>query len=323
MITNARNRAAHLISPVQLFPPSLSLISLAMASCNFSELEFTLGADRDVHIPVPVNFKDAEFSTIHLMPLLNDVEAVDENTFLEETFPWQEDFDPDHLAQDTQTLIEVAGFVQASHPEYISVGGAVFVDSDSNGRNSSGDIFIGVLQEQGYFSGYIPLDYTDRPLLAILGTPDNSDAAILSWRAPAGSSVISPLTELLTASALLPEKFNEFLHLPSDIDITQFNPYSGNENPDHAIRVLNANSIAQMILDASPDDFKVAMENAFSLIQPCESIASHLFEDEVNSEDIVSQALLAEENFLTGEMLVEAREASVCGVIEEATVELV
>ena len=140
-------------------------------------------------------------------------------------------------------------------------GARVYLDTDSNGQAGEDDIFIGETDHEGRFSGVVPEEYANTQLYALLdgatdiGDPetDGDEVPVEGiWRAPSGSTVISPLTELLVeagdeASLLLDE-----LDIPDGTDVTTFNPYSAQiQQSSDRQKVLDAsNRVAELITQA-------------------------------------------------------------------------
>lgn len=137
-------------------------------------------------------------------------------------------------------------------------GAHVYLDADGDGQASEGDIFIGKTDQAGEFSGTVPAEHATKSLYALLdGATDIGDPAIEGdevsvegiWRAPSGSTVISPLTELVVEAGDEAPLLLDELDIPDGIDVTTFNPYSaqGQQSNDRQ-KVLDAGRrIAELI----------------------------------------------------------------------------
>lgn len=256
------------------FQPSLSFIALALTSCKFSGFVLTAGSERPDRVSVYDGHDLSssgidDVSSVHVEEKQSDPTAV-----IKETFP----FEIPELAP--PTLLPISGYVQSLSSPHVIKSGAVFVDSDGNGENSAGDIFIDATREEGYFSGFIPHDKIDRPLLAFIEEPGETETVTTTLRAPAGSSVISPLTELLVGAELSPAEISEILHLPYNIDITQFDPYHMNEDPAFSCRVLTAGQIVEMVIATNTPDLIMTVKDAISGYDLCSTFMPLMGEDE-------------------------------------------
>jgi hypothetical protein len=256
------------------FHPSLSIIALALASCKFSRFEFSAGSERPDRVSVYPDPEPAGSGADEISP----VHAEEQHSVLpasnKEVFPYEiPEFAP-------QTLLPIAGYVQSLSSPHTIRSGAVFVDSDGNGENSAGDIFIDATREEGYFSGFIPHDKIDKPLLAFIEEPGETETVTTTLCAPAGSSVISPLTELLVEAELSPAEISEILHLPYNIDITQFDPYHMNEDPAFSCRVLTAGRIVELVISTNTPDLIMTVKDAISGYDLCSTFMPLMGEDE-------------------------------------------
>lgn len=252
---------------------SYSLIVLAFASCNFSRLEMIVGAespDRGLihHRLEPAGSGVDETSFI----FIEEPEAT-VVTDVQETFPFLPH--PEQLIHPFMppAILPVEGVVQVSSSPHENNSGVVFVDSDANGENSTGDSFIGVLQEEGYFSGFIPYELIGKPLLALVEIPGETGSVVSTLRAPAGSTVISPLTEFIIKSELSQAELKELVLLPDEIDITQFDPSHEDSNPEIACQVLSTSTAIEALLASELGDFLSVDDYLPSVIDTCSLVA--------------------------------------------------
>ena len=139
------------------------------------------------------------------------------------------------------------------------VGARVYADVDGDGAVSDGDFFIGTTDDMGaYRNDDVPSEHLTSPIIALLdGAIDIGDPTIDGdevevsgiWRAPVGSRIISPLTELLVRDAGAFERFSEVINIPSDLDITQYDPYDrdgeriGTNNDVHKEAIMHAGEV--------------------------------------------------------------------------------
>ncbi|NBR40024.1 MAG: hypothetical protein EBT93_11510 [Alphaproteobacteria bacterium] len=299
------------------FHPSLSIIALALASCKFSRFEFSAGSERPDRVsvypdPEPAGSGADEISPVHVEKQHSVLPAGNK-----EVFPFEiTEFAP-------QTLLPIAGYVQSLSSPHTIRSGAVFVDSDGNGENSAGDIFIDATREEGYFSGFIPLDHIDKPLLAFIEEPGETKPVVTTLRAPAGSSIISPLTELLVEAELTPAEISEILHLPYNIDITQFDPYHMNEDPAFSCRVLAAGRIAEMVIARETSDFVMAVKDAFSGYDFCSILKLMTAEDLRNMKASAYDSPDLNEVNMDNDVDVMAMAETCCGLMAEIMVDVV
>ena len=135
------------------------------------------------------------------------------------------------------------------------VGALVYVDVDENGAFSSGvDIRVDTTNNNGEYSGTVDTRYADSPLLAVLnGATDIGDPTIPGdevrvngiWSAPARSEIISPLTHLLEITEEDdPSELARMLNLPTNVDITQFDPYASGQDQYTSAQVILAGMTA-------------------------------------------------------------------------------
>ena len=313
-----RKSTAHPKISTMLLHPFLPLIALVAQSCKCADIQFTAGAERSGLAAKPAILDDTIFGVADVGPIGEGDVIHDEEGIVHETDPLEEDFVPEDGVMDPVPYIQVAGFVRYMHPDYSSTGGAVFVDSDADHQHSAGDIFIGAVQDDGYFSGFIPLDQADRQMLAVLSIPDDDETGTITLRAPSGSTVISPLTELLTATGLAPVEFNALLMLPLDVDVTQFDPFSNHEDPVLALQVLQVSSIVEMVLDSDFDDLLAAVRDAFPGDELCIFISSSAPEDEMNF-----QICIMEDVVMAGDILEVAEMEKDSLIISDIAVEII
>jgi len=143
-------------------------------------------------------------------------------------------------------------------------GAEVYIDTDANGARSEADIFIGTTDENGQFAGTITAEqaaaHADKPLLAVLdGAMDLGELGVSGdettvagiWRAPPGSMVISPLTELMIeAGDEAPLLFRE-LGIPESVDVTSYNPFAPQLSADSSNADIRraATEVATLLAD--------------------------------------------------------------------------
>ena len=123
-------------------------------------------------------------------------------------------------------------------------GVEVYLDVNGNGRVDSADQHIGTTNRGGYYTGTVPLALTGHPVIAMLTSAidhgrdpasDDDNRTFTEgtlWRAPTGSSMITPLTEsLVRAYGPSPTTGNKrdfavAVGLPADVDVTALDPYT-------------------------------------------------------------------------------------------------
>ncbi|XDZ65715.1 M10 family metallopeptidase C-terminal domain-containing protein [Alphaproteobacteria bacterium LSUCC0684] len=185
------------------------------------------------------------------------------------------------------------------------VGARVFLDVDNNGRESESDILIGTTDGNGQFSGHVPEEHAKSPLIAVLnGATDigdtNGDFQVEgTWRAPPGSTVISPLTELLIVARDETGLLFDELGIPETIDVTKFNPYSSQaqEVAGHAKVRMAAEQVAGILakgernlvsdlkkdLDDKPSDMVLSARSITldeDVVTTAQQLADITFEDD-------------------------------------------
>ena len=132
----------------------------------------------------------------------------------------------------------------------------VWLDVNRDGVIDSGDFRIGVTGADGRYSYTIELpaehvsgSSPNKPLIVDLTNARDIDAPETplagTWRAPAGSRIISPLTEFIVATDNTPQELAMMLNLPTSVDITRFDPYTdqGSQNSENSMRVLAAGQV--------------------------------------------------------------------------------
>ena len=141
------------------------------------------------------------------------------------------------------------------------LGARVYVDADSNGILSPGDIQIGDrTNADGYYSGTIDSQYENELLLVDLsGATDLGDPNVEKdkyekdfttgdfWRAPADSRIISPLTHVLTYGGVHVDGV-PIDKRPNEIDITEFNPYADNTYTLEELKIIIAGMAAAEVI---------------------------------------------------------------------------
>jgi hypothetical protein len=132
-------------------------------------------------------------------------------------------------------------------------GGRVYVDINGNGTIDDAERqngYVGMTDGSGHYSGQVNSAYHDRMIMIDLsGATDHgsnlddpadnqSFGQGAYWRAPPGSTILSPLTEILvriygvSASATDKATFAESLNLSRNIDITQYDAFTNRDAPD-------------------------------------------------------------------------------------------
>jgi hypothetical protein len=132
-------------------------------------------------------------------------------------------------------------------------GGRVYVDINGNGNIDDAERqngYVGMTDGSGHFSGQVNTDYHDRMIMIdlsgatdhgrdLVDTADNQTFGQGAyWRAPPGSTILSPLTEILvriygvSADATDKATFAESLNLSRNIDITQYDAFTNRDAPD-------------------------------------------------------------------------------------------
>ena len=110
-------------------------------------------------------------------------------------------------------------------------GASIYVDENGDGKIDDGDRLLGETNDAGIVS--VPGTARGKALIADLEgaiDTDNPNEVLgdIIWRAPAGSVVISPLTELLVEAGDEAELLLDELGL-SGLDVTSYNPFDAHD----------------------------------------------------------------------------------------------
>ena len=123
-------------------------------------------------------------------------------------------------------------------------GATVWLDTNLNNRiDPDDDIRVGVTGADGRYSYslQLPAEHVsggrpNKPLIVDLTGARDIEAPNTplagTWRAPVGSTIISPLTEFIVATEKTPLELAEMLNLPESVDVRHFNPYSEQDSED-------------------------------------------------------------------------------------------
>ena len=161
---------------------------------------------------------------------------------------------------------------------------------DGDGALSDGDIHLGTTDSSGSYSALASDAHTDKQIIAVLdgannaGDPndpgDDTTINVGTWRAPAGSAVVSPLTELLVTVQEANPDFDmdqakaevaRITSLPEALDVTQYNPFDAGiaaKGADQGINKLDVmaatRQVGQWLLEV---DQKEADDNVIAVPQ--------------------------------------------------------
>ena len=189
----------------------------------------------------------------------------------------------------------------------------VFIDTNANGVHDPDEPST-TTDASGNFS--FPADSPEGPLVAVttdatIDTASGTTLAGMTFRAPAGASVITPLTTLMEESGLDADQLKASLGLPANIDPLTFNPFAAGANAADALAVeklavqvttaLGAFSAAAEGAGADPDEaFAAAVAALSSTLQSKQSGGTIL--DLTDSSDLASMQTVftAQANSLTG-----------------------
>ena len=189
----------------------------------------------------------------------------------------------------------------------------VFIDTNANGVHDPDEPST-TTDASGHFS--FPADSPEGPWVAVttdatIDTASGTTLAGMTFRAPAGASVITPLTTLMEESGLNAEQLKASLGLPANIDPLTFNPFAAGANAADALAVekvavqvttaLGAFSAAAEGAGADPDEaFATAVAALSSTLQSKQSSGAPL--DLTDSSDLASiqTVFTAQANILTG-----------------------
>ena len=149
----------------------------------------------------------------------------------------------------------------------------VFIDVNNNGRFDSGDVRIATTASDGSYSrdiDDIPEEHRGKALSVDLtgatdvGIDPNSTMDDRStsgvWRAPVGSTIISPLTELMVATGQSEAQIASALGL-SGIRITTHNPFDGSNRTKNDILVIAAGVAVAEDLKVTRPDYATILED--------------------------------------------------------------
>ena len=147
-------------------------------------------------------------------------------------------------------------------------GAIVYIDVDGieGYSEAGGDVLVATTTSNGSYSGDIgdiPEEHLGKALFVDLtgatdqGIDPNSTADDRStsgvWRAPVGSTIISPLTELMVETGLSATQIASRLNLPSNVDITTHNPFDGtNRTKDDVLVIAAGVAVAEELKANTP-----------------------------------------------------------------------
>ena len=189
----------------------------------------------------------------------------------------------------------------------------VFIDINEDGIHDQDEPST-TTDASGHFS--FPADSPEGSLVAVttdatIDTASGTTLAGMTFRAPAGASVITPLTTLMEESGLDADQLKASLGLPANIDPLTFNPFAAGANAADALAVekvavqvttaLGAFSAAAEGAGADPDEaFAAAVAALSSTLQSKQSGGTIL--DLTDSSDLASMQTVftAQANSLTG-----------------------
>ena len=169
-------------------------------------------------------------------------------------------------------------------------GAQVYIDADGDGRlNRSVDVRVGdPTNNQGSYSFIIPDEHLGKMLLVDLagatdvGIDPNSTMDDRStsgvWRAPAGSTIISPLTELMIATGQSATQIASALGL-SGIDITTHNPFDGTNRTKDDILVIAAGVAVAEDLKVTNPNYNTILTNVGSSIRTLDTAYENVLRD--------------------------------------------
>ena len=183
-------------------------------------------------------------------------------------------------------------------------GARVFIDSNDNGVLDDDEAFTTTDASGGFNLIYEDYETFDNSNIIALGTDtsvDTSSGAVLSdfkFSAPSSSSIISPLTTLVTAGDITEQQLITALGLP-DIDIYSFNPFSPEANPEHALAVEKVHQQIMSVLGSvsasnqtvDVDTFDIAID-ALSEVLVSEINTGSIFDlsDQTDLESVFTAA---------------------------------
>ena len=142
-------------------------------------------------------------------------------------------------------------------------GARVYVDVNGNARFDEQDHYIGTTDQTGTYHGEIPLEHRGKPLLADLTDARDLSAPTIKlsgiWRAPEGSKIISPMTDLMVMLDKDSEEILNLLNLDSDIDLTIYDPFSDGEPDatDRRVIEIDPNLVQKLIKDKQQLEEKI------------------------------------------------------------------
>ncbi|XDZ65498.1 cadherin domain-containing protein [Alphaproteobacteria bacterium LSUCC0684] len=155
-------------------------------------------------------------------------------------------------------------------------GAKVYIDANRNGVLDDGDVFIARTDGMGFYSSdKVPEEVAGLPLLAEMngavdiGDPDDPDDDVPItgvWRAPARPSedtrIISPLTDILVREELAPVREVVEVKLPETVDVTTYDPFSDDVDPEEAEAVIALGQAVNQVLGIAPEEQKAAISAA-------------------------------------------------------------
>ena len=142
-------------------------------------------------------------------------------------------------------------------------GARVYVDVNNNKRFDEQDHYIGETDQTGAYQGTIPSEHRGKPLLADLTDARDLSAPTIKlsgiWRAPEGSTVISPMTDLMVTLDKDSEEIFDLIGLASDIDLTIYDPFSDGEPDatDRRVIEIDPNLVQKLIKDKQQLEEKI------------------------------------------------------------------
>ena len=146
------------------------------------------------------------------------------------------------------------------------VGADVYLDVDKDGTKSAGDYFLGKTDDNGNYAANGPAEYDDRPILVEMvpgaydkDAPDTPLRGL--WRAPAGSTIVSPLTDIILSHGFSLVELNTALGLPEDFPLLTFDAFAPEADTAIADKVADAGARVATYLRTNPNASKQQLAN--------------------------------------------------------------
>ena len=149
-------------------------------------------------------------------------------------------------------------------------GANVYIDVNNDGQiNAEIDHFISRTDGMGQYSGHVPEEHHDKPLIADLnGATDIGDPNVQGdekptkgfWRAPPNSKVINPLTEYQVKTGKSDKQVAADLGLPANVKVSEHDPFDGKPQDDTDKKVVAAGQKLAKVLADNPNADANALE---------------------------------------------------------------